>query len=257
MRNEQSSGTQYIAEITIKFRRIAVQQYLNGIGASYSDVQSSASLLVPILTNADGRSVIWSGQNGWSDALASHDIRNSLIPLKIPTSREAGLLATEQEIIDRNSNAVFQLASIAGESAEIVFAHLTLTEQNATLKVSGLINYSQNYSLADGLEATYQTAASDFLRALESKWRNNNISSKPRLAEIKALVVFGGLDQWIALRARLGQVSAIGEFDTDAMTSDGAFINIQHRGSVADLSAGLAGQGLTLIDLGGYFEIRG
>ncbi|MBL1240903.1 MAG: hypothetical protein COB13_003565 [OCS116 cluster bacterium] len=257
VKNEQSSGTQYIAEITIKFRRVAVQQFLNGIGAKYSDVQSSVSLLIPILTDANGRSVIWSGQNAWSDALASHDIRNSLIPLKIATSAEAGLLATEQEVIDRKQNAIFQLASAAGESADTVFAHMTLTEQNATLKVSGLINYSKKYSLANGPAATYQSAASDFLRALESKWRNNNISSKPRLAEVKALVVFGSLDQWIALRARLGQVSAIGEFDTDAMTSDGAFINIQHRGSVADLSAGLQSQGLTLIDLGGYFEIRG
>lgn len=257
VKNEQSSGTQYIAEITIKFRRVAVQQYLNGIGASYSDVQSSVSLLIPILTDANGRSVIWSGHNGWSSALASYDIRNSLIPLKIATSAEAGLLATEQEIIDGNPNAIFQLASAAGESAETVFAHLTLTEQSANLKVSGLINYSQKYSLADGPDATYQTAAADFLRALENNWRNNNINSKPRLSEIKALVVFGSLDQWIALRARLGQVSAIGEFDTDAMTSDGAFINIQHTGTIEDLSAGLAGQGLNLFDLGGYFEIRG
>ncbi|PCI87338.1 MAG: hypothetical protein COB24_06870 [Hyphomicrobiales bacterium] len=257
VKNEQSSGTQYIAEITIKFRRTAVQQYLNGLGASYSDVQSSVSLLVPILTDANGHSVIWSAVNGWSDALASYDIRNSLIPLKIATVAEAGLLATEQEIIDRNQNAIFQLASAAGESAETVFAHLTLTEQIATLNVSGLINYSQSYSLANGPEAVYQTAAADFLRALESQWRDSNISSKPRLAEIKALVVFGSLDQWIALRARLGQIGAIDKFDTDAMTSDGAFINIQHKGSVQDLSAGLARQGLTLIDLGGYFEIRG
>lgn len=257
VKNEQSSGTQYIAEITIKFRRVAVQQYLNGIGANYSDVQSSASLLVPILTDANGNSVIWAGQNPWSNALSAHDLRNSLIPLKIPTSAEAGLLASEQEVIERNPNALFQLASIAGESAETIFAHLTFTEQTASLKVSGLISFSQKYSLADGLDAVYQKAASDFLATLEKNWRDNNISSKPRLAEVKALVVFNSLDQWIALRARLGQVDAIGEFDTDAMTSDGAFINIQHKGTIEDLNFSLQNQGLSLFDLGGYFEIRG
>lgn len=257
VKNEQSGATQYIAEITIKFRRTAVQQYLNGIGASYSDVQSSVSLLIPILTNANGRSIIWSSQNPWSDALGAHDLRNSLIPLKIASSSEAGLLATEQEIINKNSNALFQLSSLAGEGASSVVAHFILTEQTAQLRVSGLINYNKKYSLADGVDATYQRAAKDFLRSLETKWRNNNISSKPRLAEIKALVVFSSLDHWIALRARLSQVNAIGEFETDAMTGEGAFINVQHKGSVEALALELQGVGLNLINLGAYYEIRG
>lgn len=257
VKNEQSSGTQYIAEITIKFRRSAVQKYLNSIGAKYSDVQSAVSLLIPILTSANGRTVIWSARNPWSDALSSHDLKNSLIPLKIATASEAGLLATEQEVLNNNSNAMFQLASSAGESAQTVKAHLTFTEQRASLKVSGLISFTKQYSTGDGVDAVYQVAARDFLKALESKWRNNNISSKPRLAEFKALVVFGSLDQWIALRARLGQVTTIDEFDTDAMTSDGAFINIKHKGNISALSAELQAQGLQLINLGAYYEIRG
>lgn len=257
VKNEQSSGTQYIAEITIKFRRTAVQKYLNSIGAKYSDVQSAVSLLIPILTKANGNTVIWSSQNPWSDALSNHDLKNSLIPLKIATSSEAGLLATEQEIVSNNANAMFQLASAAGESAQTVTAHLTFTEQTAVLKVSGLISFRQKYSTGNGLDTVYQSAARDFLKALETKWRNNNISSKPKLAEFKALVVFGSLDQWIALRARLGQVTGISEFDTDAMTSDGAFINIKHKGKISELSEELQYQGLSLINLGAYYEIRG
>lgn len=258
VKNEQSGGTQYIAEITIKFRQKAVQQFLANIGAKYSDSQSDISLLVPILTTSNGNTVIWSTDNPWSNALLNHDLQNGLMPLKIVNSREAGLLATEQEILDKNENALYQLASAAGENAQIVFAHMTLDNQSAIVRVSGITNFSRSYPLKGAdLNAIYDKAANDFLRTLVSEWRNNNITSKPQLAEFKALVVFNSLDQWITLRNRLSQVDAISEFNTDAMTAEGAFINVKYKGNVAALAQQLQMNGLSLVDLGPYFEIRG
>ncbi|MCJ8322665.1 MAG: DUF2066 domain-containing protein [Rhizobiales bacterium] len=258
VKNEQSGGTQYIAEITIKFRQTAVQQFLANIGAKYSDSQSEISLLVPILTTADGKTVIWSTDNPWSKALQNHDLQNGLMPLKIVDSRNAGLLATEQEVLDKNENALYQLASAAGENAQIVFAHMTLDSQSAIVRVSGITSFNRSYPLQGAdLNAIYEKAASDFLRTLVSEWRNNNITSKPQLAEFKALVVFNSLDQWITLRTRLSQIDAISEFDTDAMTAEGAFINVKYKGNVAALAQQLQMNGLSLIDLGPYFEIRG
>ena len=258
VKNEQSGGTQYIAEITIKFRKTAVQRYLASMGAQYSDSQSDISILIPILTDASGNSVIWSAQNAWSEALAAHDLKNSLMPLKIPNSSEAGLLATEQEVIDKNENAIYQLSSIVLEGAQTVFAHMSLTATTATLQVSGLTNYSKKYTIKNGnLNAVYTKAANEFLKRLVSSWRNNNITSKPRLAAIKALVVFGDFNQWIAIRRQLNQVSAISEYDTAVTTAEGTFIDIKHKGSIATLATEMEQNGLLLIDLGAYFEIRG
>lgn len=261
---EQTSTNRYIADLTVQFRADQIRQFLRSNGVPYAETRSRPMLVLPLYGQA-GAATLWDGDNPWLGAWQQFDSQNQLVPVVAPLGDLedlTGVDAARAEAGDSQALAVMaerygasdvlvSRASMSGDPAA-GNAHLDI----ATARYPGAQGPAQTSrdSVAqqpgEGLQALLTRAARQVTGTLQGSWLNQNQLRYDQQAQLEAVVPVNSLDELVEVQRRLGQLAAVRDLYTLAVTRTAAEIGLVYYGDPAQLQRALSQVDLALEQTG-------
>lgn len=270
---EKIAATRYIGRYTIRFAAQPVQEFLGMEGISFAETRAKQMLMLPVYTDETGTTGLWGPTNAWLRAWSQPNPATvSLVPVVTPrgdlddqniltaTDALAGAQAKLQFMADR-----YQAGDVVVADAQMSAAG-TDGNRSLTLNVTrygqdGIQRYQETLTGAaadpDGLLAQGVATVQSML---EGAWKNANLIDPNKRSTVSVHVPLTGLQQWVAIKQRLGQVTLVKTVDLRQLARNGAELEIGYAGdeaqfiralSLADLYLVNSGEGVSTLTLGG------
>ena len=269
---EKIAATRYIGRYTIRFASAPIQEFLSAEGIAFAETRAKQMLLIPVYTDETGTTGLWGPANQWLAAWASRPPGNALVPIVVPRGDlddQNTLSATEAlggnepklEFMGERYQAgdvVVAEAQMSGPTAD-GFRNLTLnvTRYGAEGPEKFQDTLSGPAADPDGL-MTQGVATVQAM--LEGAWKSANLVDPNQRSELSVHVPLTGIEQWVAIKRRLAQVSLIKGVNLKELARDGADLEISYAGDEgqfiralqqADLLLVPSGEGMATLTLGG------
>jgi hypothetical protein len=262
--SERSSSTRYIATLSVRFNPAAVRKLLQGAGIAYAEPRNRVLVVVPVFKPAGGRAVLWDDPNPWRAAWLGLG-GGGLVPVVVPTGdlTDAQTISPEQAIAG-NPEAM-QTLGARWRTSDVLVVVAGLSANGKTLDVSLIASPgapkpsdSLSYQLAEGesAEQLMARAVRDIDRGIDTVFKQPNLLSFDRAATLSTLVPLTSMEDWLAVRDRLGRVPQVRRWELVSLSKAEAALVLHTVGEQEQLNAALANVGLRL-DLGeGYWIMR-
>ncbi len=274
--NERTSGTRYIATLTIRFRPETIQDLLLQFNIPFADEQAPGVLLLAIWKD-QGKPTLWDPPNPWREAWAGLNVENSITPLFMPLGdlTDIGAITAEdvlagdeekiQAIKDRYAvdSVVIAIAEPAAGGVRATINGETavgpINEENV-FDGSGLRvgdETSENAENTDPRKAALDQAARSFLAAIEDGWKAKHLRlGRTDGSSMTVSVPFSSLGEWNNIRQRITATSGIGSVDVKRLSARGAVVDIVFSGNLGDLNDQFAQNGFELTDIGDTWVLQ-
>lgn len=261
---ERSSSTRYIATLSVRFNPMAVRKLLQGAGIAYAEPRNRVLVVVPVFKPQGGRPVLWDDPNPWRAAWNALG-GGGLVPIVVPTGELADVQTiTAEQAVAGNPEAM-QTLGARWRTSDVLVVAAALAPGGKTLDVS-LIGSpgapkpsdSLSYQMNEGetVEALLARAVRDIDRGIDTVFKQPNLLSFDRSATLSTLVPLTGMEDWLAVRERLGRVSQVRRWELVSLSKAEAAVVLHTVGEQEQLNAALANAGLRL-DMGeGYWIMR-
>lgn len=274
--NERSSGTRYLATLTIKFRPDNIRDMLVQSRVPFADKQAPGALLLTIWKEG-GKTTIWDPPNPWRDAWDRLNVENSITPLFMPlgdltdieTITADDVLLGDGEKIQRMKDR-YALDSILIAVAEPVAGGIRATIKGTT--AAGEFAYDNVFTGAgaatgegaDGgaekpepVNAAFDEAAQTFLEAIEEGWKTKNVKLGRADGSIMTMSVpFSSLGEWNNIRQTITATSGVGSLEVKRLSSRGAVVDVVFSGNLRELNDQFAQSGFELSDIGDTWVLQ-
>jgi hypothetical protein len=263
--NERTSGTRYIATLTIRFRPENIRDMLLRYGVPYADEQAAGVLLLTVWRTDDGKSTLWDPPNPWRDAWAELNVENSITPLFMPlgdltdisTITVSDVLAGNEEKLAamRDRYAVENVLIATAEPASGGGVRVTMKGNTAV----GPVDYDDVFAADPGaaVEATAAKAARMLLTRIEEEWKATHLQSgRPEGINMRVAVPFAGLGEWNVIRERISATDGIGAIDVRQLSAKGAVVDLVFSGDLGQLETQLAQNGFELTAIGDTWVLQ-
>ncbi len=249
---ERTTAVRYVATLTVRFNPTAVKKLLRDAGVAFTETRSRVVVVVPVLT-IQGRQALWDDPNPWRSAWGG--VPGGLVPLVVPSGDLTDL---------QNLTAAQALAkdpqALANEGArwrtpDVLVAAATLAPDGRRLDVAlfGLPGTPQPFdSVAYDLKAGETAdqmmlrAARDVARAIDTGYKQANLMQFDRSEALATIVPLGGLEDWLAVRERLGRVPQVRGYEVVSLSKSEADLVLHIAGDQDKVKAALATAGLPL-----------
>jgi hypothetical protein len=256
---ERTSTVRYIATLTVRYNPSAVRKLLRESGLRHAEPRPRPVAVVPIYRPvAGGAPVAWGEPSTWRSAwtgLAGGGLVALVIaqpetndPTRPPVPDAAALAA----YAERTRITDIVLATAAPNAAG--------TAIEVTLAATGAIGLpfdSRSFPMGEGgADAALQTAAQEISQGLDTVYKQQNLLSFDRAADLVVLVPLGGFDDWLAVRDRLGRVPMIRRWDIISLARDEAALSLRVAADPEQVRASLAASGLSLDQVDGLWTLR-
>ena len=217
IRNEKTSPTRYVADVTIAFKPSAVESFLDDRGIPYTTQISPTFLILPVYDRGD-RMLLLEADNLWYQAWQKIESSRAygLVPVKLP------LVTTNLDLADVfpsiNHEKILQIAAQYGLSQVLVLragldihaadsgsaSRIRITAENISPNIPTQpseteYEFAPNTALAD----SFQSAALKFLSTLDSSWKNRVAQNLGPVKSIDVMVPIRDLGQWVNVENRL------------------------------------------------------
>jgi Uncharacterized protein conserved in bacteria (DUF2066). len=262
--SERASSTRYIATLTVRFNPTAVRRLLQGAGIAYAEPRNRVLVVAPLFTPQGGRPVLWDDPNPWREAWTGLG-GGGLVPLVVPTGdlADARALSAEQAMAG-NPEAMLALAS-RWRTPDVMVVSAGLTQDGRRLDVAVTASAgapkpfdAMSYQLLEGetTEAMLVRAARDIDRAVDTVFKQPNLLQFDHAGTLPALVPLTGLQDWLAVRERLGRVSQVRRWELVSLSKVEAALVLHVVGDQDQVNAALANAGLRMDWGDGYWLMR-
>jgi hypothetical protein len=187
------------------------------------------------------------------------------VPVVVPTGdlTDAQTISPEQAIAG-NPEAM-QTLGARWRTSDVLVVVAGLSANGKTLDVSLIASPgapkpsdSLSYQLAEGesAEQLMARAVRDIDRGIDTVFKQPNLLSFDRAATLSTLVPLTSMEDWLAVRDRLGRVPQVRRWELVSLSKAEAALVLHTVGEQEQLNAALANVGLRL-DLGeGYWIMR-
>ena len=261
---ERSSAVRYIATLTVRYNAVAVKKLLRDSGLKYAEPRPRPVVIVPVFKpQGGGRPLLWDDPNPWRAAWLAQGT-GALVPLVIPTGDMADLAAlTVDKALALDAEGLGALGA-RFRTADVVVAMAAVNAAGTALDVGlggapGVLKpfEAKSYPLTDaGLDASMRAAAADIVQGLDAAYKQGNLLSFDHAATMAAMVQLRGLDDWLAVRERLGRVPLVRRWEIVSLSRDEAALILHTVGEPEQVKATLATAGLILDWADGYWTMR-
>lgn len=259
VQEERTSTVRYIGRLTVRFRAADIRTLLRNANIPFAETVAKPSLVLPVLRR-DGLVLLWDEPNAWRDAWnRMSSLGDGLAPLVLSRGDLADISDINAEQASRGEDR--RIRAIAGRYgvAGAVVAEATLdtgTTGRPVIQVS-IGRYGgatpdqtvlESYA-ADGNEdeaALMQRAATATSRAIEERWKNEQLLQFGREGKLTVLVTYGDVRDWVAIQKRLGEMTQIRGSDIVTLTRSEAVVNLTYLGDEGQLRLALAQRDLEL-----------
>jgi len=255
---ERSSNVRYIATLRIRFDPRAVRDVLRGAGVPFAETRSKPILVVPVLME-EGEAKIWDNPNPWRAAWAQQAGGDGLVPFMVPSGD-----AMDQIEIDAAQAAagrIDNVAALAGRygAGEVMMAVATpeAGQRGEAVAVTVAVTRGdreggraevQSFAGAPGerVEQVLARAAARIAGGIEEAWKRDNMLHFDKEQTLIATVPIESLNDWVQVRARLGQVASLKAADLVAFSRQAAIVRLHFFGDEQQLKLALTQSDLAL-----------
>lgn len=253
---ENVAATRYVAEMTVTYDALAVQNLLEGTGVPFVVDLPPPLLVVPALDGGSGGGLaVFDGSPAWREAWAKEAGRNTLLTIELPLGDLTDLRTLGSQAL--GGDPATALADAAGrygtEGALLVVAAPDSLEapKRIDVRLGGAAGWpTEMGQLTVAMEgepdALWAAAARRAMTELEAEWKAQNLVEFDKLAKLQVQAPLGSLEDWSAIRSGLAAVSAIRRIDVMAFSQAEADLVLSYIGNVDQLRRALAARGLGL-----------
>ena len=282
--NEKMTGTRYIADVSFRFNKSAVERFfLNKRGTDVERTPERPTLILPFLQDGN-QTILWDGDNPWRRAWDKTENLSRLTPIYLPL----GDLSDRRNISDIQALTsgrprVMDMAKRygAGQAIATIFMQdgpTNLDRPNEASRVDNeppsarifLFGYNDDPSMqlsdtlrvqADRESELYQRGIEAVVEWLEDRWAMLNQTGQMRDNVIEARILFSNLEAWVSLSEKLRALEQIEAIEVNRLKQGVAETNLTFSGTIDGLRIALRREGfvleaLTVIDSQKIFQIR-
>lgn len=258
VQEERTSTVRYIATLTFRFRAAEIRTLLRNAGIPFAETAAKPALVLPVLRR-DGLLLLWDEQNVWREAWNRVTLGSGLAPLVLPRADLADISDINAVQASRGDDR--RIASVAGRYgvdgavvAEATLDHNTAGRPVLQVAVSryGAASTEQtvleSYA-ADANEdeaALIQRAAAATARAIEERWKSEQLLQFGREGKITVLVSYADIRDWVAIQRRLGEMTQVRSSDIVTLAKSEAVVSLSYIGDDSQLRLALAQRDLDL-----------
>lgn len=262
--HERSSATRYLATLSVRFSPAAVKRLLQNANIAYAEPRSKAVVIVPVFKAAGtGRPVLWDEPNPWRAAWAS--LGGGLVPLVVPSGDLGDTQAISVEQALAGNLDAMEALGVRWRSPDVlvIAAGVAPGGKGIDVAMQGTPGTPRPfetlaYEQAEGesLEAMLFRAARDIGRAIDTVHKQPNLLQFDRSGSISTLVPLQGIEDWLAVRERLGRVSQVRRWELISLSRSEAALILHTVGDQEAVKGALANAGLTLEWSDGFWTMR-
>ncbi|WP_404386404.1 DUF2066 domain-containing protein [Caenispirillum salinarum] len=264
--DEKRSNVRYIATLDITYNPDAVRQLLRMNDIPFSEQPRTPVLVVP-LWQAPGAAgpILWEDPNPWRAAW-NRRAGDGLVPTRVPLGDLGDLRAlSADEAAGGDAAAVRNLLQRYDMTESVVARAALAGEDQLAVDMTRyrLAGQPSRQSLtltrdpAEDRSAFLSRAADEVAARLrDDQWQGGGAAAglSPDAAPQRMTAIVptsGGLETWLTVRERLGQVPLVRGVEVQALSRERAQILLGYMGDVERLTLTLAQYGLDMSDLGG------
>jgi len=250
--DEKVAPTRYRANLTVAFNEALVKAMLKEHGIQFVESTARPLVVVPILVQADGPR-LWQDDNAWLHAWSVRDKPPGLTPIIVPLGDAADIAGLDiGDAGAGNVQPILQFARRYGaEEALVVEARprggvLSLSARHVTS--GGVTSFTEEVRGTEGqtLPMLYAAAADRVVERLDAEVKSTAALRYGVQNTVRAVAPFGGLGEWVSLRAILSGLPVVQSIEIIALARTGADLVIHYYGDAAQLEAALAEHNLEL-----------
>jgi hypothetical protein len=255
---EKLSSVRYIAQLTVAFYPASIRSLLRNAGVAFAEASSVPVAILPVLTDGEVK-FLWEDANPWRQAWVAKRQVGVLVPWIVAKPGDAEAAITPDRAI---AGPPGQFAALAQRSnaAGTVIAEAILSPGALTLKVTrdGELLGAETLMAEPG-ETIDRLFARAILRAsslIDERWKRDNLVAFGQSASLEARVALGGLDDWLQVRRRLGDMAQIQKLTVRSLSRREAQIALDYVGDAAQFRTALGQRGLALDGQEGDYVLR-
>lgn len=262
--NESTSGTRYVAELSIRFRPSNLRDFLLQYKVPYADEQAPGVLLVTVWKE-NGKNILWDNPNPWRDAWASLNVENSITPLFLPLGdlTDIGALSANDVLSGKEDKIQKMKDRYAVENVLVAIAESAGGNNvRAVLRgevESGPIEFDETFSdeTGEGIPGATAAAARNYLSRIEDGWKETHLNlGRPAGNSMQVAVPFGSLGEWNTIRQRINTTAGVESVQVKRLSAKGAIVDIIFAGDLGILSGELERSGFELSDIGDTWVLQ-
>lgn len=260
VRNERSSSTRYLAEMTYTFNGDKVRSILRGAAIPFTETRARPALVIPILEGAGG-AVLW-GDNAFARAWGNTTFRDELAPIVVPSGDTEDLVSfPDASSVPPDWTRLEALAARYGAN-EVLIARAVVAGGQATIAYTRVNAKGTSDASAFGSGSDDDAALANAIASLsadwQETWKSRTATDTAIVNSLQAIVSFASLPEWVATRKRLVGISIVTGIDVGRISINEARVSIRFSGDRDLLDENLAEEGLMLeedrVEIG-YFRL--
>lgn len=225
---EVAGAGRYRGSLAVVYNPVQVRAVLNEVGLPFSD--STAPRAVLFTSTSNGMDLAWN--LAWEESP-----EGSLVPLFI--SRAAGFDPETPWDVLQNEVSLYG-------AQRAIFANLRGAQGGYLVDLVS-VTPSGVRSIGTSRRApTTAVALAEVVELLNTDWKETSIVRDSSRTLIEATVRYTSLTEWITLRRALIQSPLVSNFQTQAISTDGAFIAFAFAGDGQRLTSDLRDRGVVI-----------
>jgi hypothetical protein len=257
--DERTSDVRYLAELTLRFRPEAVQQFLHDNSVAFAETRSKPVVVLPVY-GSDDSATLWGEPNPWRAVWAEQAEQTGLVPLTVPLGDLAdintvgaqqaldGAEAPLAEVAGRYDadDVLVTQARVAGDPEAGTASMQVISTRIGTSRLERTLVDNVQQRQEETLEAMLTRAAAQVARDVEETWKRAHLIRYDQRNTLSAAVPVDGLQRWIAVRGRLNGAAEVAGVAIEMMTRSRIELELTHYGGTEQLQVALAQQDLEL-----------
>lgn len=282
IRSEKTSATRYIGVLDVRFYPGAVRQLLMSRSIPVVDAPASAISILPVMLEGD--EIARDASADWRAAWERLDLENGVAPATLVTPREYLDAKTVRAVLAGDADAYAGLRSLYGYGGLVIaageiadgFFRVRLAGEDAAGRVDAVVTSAAH---ARDRDATADAGARLGLTTLERRWqkrldpgyeeaadellmrRSLYPDEEPEtdaaaLGPVDAVIEFFSARDWQQIHFGLQRVEGLRDFAVTSQSSRAASVSFDFDGSVDQLQAVLAQNGIALYERDGTLVMR-
>jgi hypothetical protein len=259
---EKTSASRYIGRFTFRFMADPIRQFLTDNGVPYAETESKAVLILPVFTTETGDTELWGPTNPWFAAWAARPQEPGLVPIQTPVGDLPDTNAITATQALAGDQARIQSLADRYATADVMVAEATLQPPAAdgkrTLALS-VTDYgpSGGQTLKDqvtgdngDVDQLLKAGVARVASLVQNNWKQENLVDPNARATVQVHVPFSSLQQWVAVKRHLAQVSLVKSVNLTSLSRSGADIELTYLGDEVQFVRALAQADLMITSSG-------
>lgn len=264
--DEKVAPTRYSGRFTYRFAAEPVKEYLQRNNIAFAEQPPAAAIIIPILYEAGGGTLLWEAQNSWANAWRNFHSANFPAIVPIGSIEDVKGLSVSQAM-NGDINALQALAARYGAASAIVTIG-TLT--GSTQTGFGLEIKTTRYGTAQpenliasipsgekNIDQLMRQGVESVAMNLTQSWKNANLIDSSLLNNILVRIFIPNLAGWTEVQRRLNSVPNIRAYRLESFSRQEAIMTVTYSGTPEQLTNALNNVGLSMANALGGSTILG